>query len=94
MHSKSAWLLPEYVNACYPVAKVVCCCPRQVMDAQSACCAIKPPALPTPHNQLLIHLLVAVLPLMRGLALRLPQIDTLAQTGEFLQGMVDHYKAI
>ncbi len=43
--------MPLYcVNACYPVAKVVCCCPRQVMDAQSAC-AIKPPALPTPNNR-------------------------------------------
>jgi len=49
-NSKSGWLLPEYVNACYSVAKVVCCCPRQVMDAQSAC-AIKPPALPTPNNR-------------------------------------------
>jgi len=31
---------------------------------------------------------------MRGLALRLPEIDTLAQTGKFLQGMVEHYKAM
>ncbi len=44
-----SWLLPEYVNACYSVAKVVCW-GWQVMDAQSAC-AIKPPALPTPNNR-------------------------------------------
>ncbi len=30
-NSESAWLLPEYVNACYSVAKVVCC-GWQVLD--------------------------------------------------------------
>ncbi len=48
-NSKSAWLLPEYVNACHSVAKVVCW-GWQVLDAQSACYAIKLPALPTPNN--------------------------------------------